>query len=76
MAAKGFIVIDTETCKGCALCVTACPPKITAIELDKETTNAKGYYPAKQINDLCIGCAACALVCPDACITVYRQKKN
>ncbi|MBN1968946.1 MAG: 4Fe-4S dicluster domain-containing protein [Candidatus Delongbacteria bacterium] len=74
MAQKGFIEVDIECCKGCALCVEACPPKIKAIELRKKT-NSKGYYPAQQINDLCIGCTACALVCPDSCITVYKLKK-
>ncbi|MBE9468930.1 MAG: ferredoxin family protein [Bacteroidetes bacterium] len=69
---KGTIVVDKEKCKGCGLCVVACPQDV--IELAKEV-NGKGYnfaYMAKP--DLCIGCANCAQVCPDSIITVYQTK--
>jgi len=69
---KGAVVVDTERCKGCDLCVVACPSDILA--LAKEL-NPKGYNFAQMVNsDACTGCAACAYVCPDACITVYRKK--
>ncbi|NPA67147.1 MAG: 4Fe-4S dicluster domain-containing protein [Chlorobi bacterium] len=69
---RGAIVVDTERCKGCNLCVVACPTNV--IELH-ETVNGKGYnpaYPAR--HDACTGCMNCATVCPDMCITVYRLK--
>ncbi len=75
MAQKAFIEVETEICKGCGLCVVACPSKIQAIELRTSKTNSKGYYPAQSANEKCIGCTACALVCPDSCITVYKLKK-
>jgi len=69
---KGAIVIDREHCKGCELCVTACPTDV--IRMEKEV-NGKGYYYAYPANpDLCIGCANCAMVCPDGVITVYKTK--
>ena len=37
---KGTVVVDTERCKGCNLCVVACPPK--ALSLSKEA-NSRGY---------------------------------
>ena len=37
---KGAIVVDTERCKGCNLCVVACP--LNVIALTKEV-NVKGY---------------------------------
>ena len=37
---KGAIVVDTERCKGCSLCVVACP--LNVISLKKEV-NAKGF---------------------------------
>ncbi|MDD4490592.1 MAG: 4Fe-4S binding protein [Paludibacter sp.] len=67
---KGAIVVNTERCKGCDLCVVACPTNVLALSKD---ANTKGYNFSFMDNpDSCIGCAACAQVCPDACITVYK----
>ncbi len=69
---KGAIVVDTERCKGCNLCVVACP--LNVIALTKEV-NVKGYNYAHQIlEDTCNGCSSCATVCPDGCISVYKVK--
>ncbi len=71
MAAKGRIEVDQERCKGCGLCVTACPKQVIVLE---EWVNQRGYHPAAlhDPNGDCTGCALCAVACPDACITVYR----
>jgi len=69
---KGAVTVDTERCKGCDLCVVACPSGVLALSKD---ANSKGYNFSNPANaDECTGCAACAFVCPDACITVYRVK--
>jgi len=69
---KGAIVVDTEKCKGCEVCVVACPTDV--ISMAKEV-NGKGYHYAYMENpDACTGCTSCALVCPDSVITVYRIK--
>ena len=69
---KGAIVIDREHCKGCELCITACPTDVIRME---KTVNGKGYHFAYMENpDACTGCANCAVVCPDGVITVYRKK--
>jgi 2-oxoglutarate ferredoxin oxidoreductase subunit delta len=71
---KGAVVINNDRCKGCDLCVVACPTHVLA--LGKEV-NAKGYlYAQVQRPDDCIGCANCGFVCPDGCITVYKTKIN
>ena len=70
--ARGRIVINSDRCKGCELCRTACPPHVITLA---DHLNAKGYRPA-HLNDpehKCTGCALCAAVCPDACIVVYRD---
>ncbi len=65
------ITVDDTYCKGCGLCVDACPQDI--IELDADRINAKGYHPARLIDEAkCTGCASCATMCPDVAITVYR----
>jgi 2-oxoglutarate ferredoxin oxidoreductase subunit delta len=71
--AKGRIEIDQENCKGCTLCVVACPQDVIAMSTGQP--NAKGYYPAALVDPegKCTGCALCAVACPDVCITVFRQ---
>lgn len=69
---KGAIKVDIEKCKGCGLCVVACPSKVIA--LAKEV-NGKGYNYAYMANpDACTGCVNCGVVCPDTVIEVYRIK--
>ncbi len=71
---KGAIVVDIEKCKGCGVCIPACPTNV--IEL-AEDVNGKGYHYAQMARpDECIGCANCAIVCPDGVITVYKKKVN
>lgn len=70
---KGAIVVNTDRCKGCSLCVVACPKEVIA--LSKKAVNVHGYQYAEAVNpDACIGCASCGIVCPDGCITIYRKK--
>ncbi len=71
--AKGTVKFDIETCKGCELCIEACPQG--SLQLSPEI-NAQGYHYAVLIQDNCTGCTNCALVCPDAVITVYRETKK
>ena len=66
------IVIDSDKCKACYLCIDECPKKLIKVS---EKTNKLGAHlvefhdPEKQ----CIGCAMCATRCPDLAITeVYR----
>ncbi|HON18698.1 MAG TPA: 4Fe-4S binding protein [Salinivirgaceae bacterium] len=69
---RGAVVVDKERCKGCNLCVVACPTNTLA--LAKEV-NGKGYNFAYMANpEACIGCANCGMVCPDSVLTIYKVK--
>lgn len=72
MPVKGWIEVDERYCKGCDLCVNACPPEVLA--LDMEHLTPKGYHPVQLTGDGCTGCAICAIVCPEAALTIYREK--
>ena len=65
------VTFQTDLCKGCGLCVSACPKGCLAIDTDQ--INKKGYSPAVMVHeDKCIGCAFCATMCPDCGITVEK----
>ncbi len=68
--ALGELIIDIEKCKGCELCIAACPEDVLSLS---DRINQKGYQYIVTVNADCTGCENCALVCPDAIITVYRK---
>jgi 2-oxoglutarate ferredoxin oxidoreductase subunit delta len=71
MAKKGKITINRELCKGCYLCIRACPLKV--LEADSEL-NSSGSHPSKVVLEAkCIACGNCYEVCPDVCIEVFEE---
>ena len=65
------LTFKTDRCKGCGLCVEACPKKLLQLAPDKIIK--KGHHPAEITDqDACVGCAACAMMCPDCVIKVER----
>lgn len=70
---KGHVVVNVERCKGCDLCVVACPTDTLSLHLRE--VNSRGYHYVYMKNpDACTGCANCGYVCPDGVLTVYRKK--
>ena len=68
---KGNVVIDSEECKGCGLCVESCPTHL--LELDPEL-NAYGVHPARYKGENCNGCGICFYCCPEpGAIAVYKM---
>jgi NAD-dependent dihydropyrimidine dehydrogenase PreA subunit len=66
-----YVEIDEEECKGCGLCVEACPVKVL---FQQTKLNAMGYHPAGYKGEGCTGCGVCFYACPEpGAITVYKQ---
>jgi NAD-dependent dihydropyrimidine dehydrogenase PreA subunit len=59
---RGILRVDAEECKGCGLCVEACPPKVIALS---EKLNHYGYHTAIYAGAACTGCGICFMVCPE-----------
>lgn len=67
---RGRLQIDEEECKGCGLCIEACPPKVIALS---ERMNRYGYRTALYAGSGCTGCGICFVACPEpGAITVLR----
>jgi len=65
------ITINTEICKGCALCIGVCPKKI--IEPASGMINKKGHNPVRVTDEAqCTACSQCALMCPDCAIKIEK----
>jgi 2-oxoglutarate ferredoxin oxidoreductase subunit delta len=71
LMSQGTVLIQTDRCKGCALCVGVCPQHVLRLG---EGYNARGYHPV-QLDESAgssTGCALCAVICPDVVFTVLR----
>ena len=67
---RGQLRVDVEECKGCGLCVEACPPKVITLG---ERLNHYGYRTAAYKGTGCTGCGICFMACPEpGAITVLR----
>jgi NAD-dependent dihydropyrimidine dehydrogenase PreA subunit len=67
---RGLLQVDGDECKGCGLCIEACPPKV--IHLSQQL-NHYGYRTATYAGKGCTGCGICFMACPEpGAITVLR----
>lgn len=77
---NGVAKIETSVCKGCGMCVTACPKKIIAVVPLREqmvvrcSNRDKGAVAKKACSVACIGCKKCEKVCESGAITVEDFK--
>jgi 2-oxoglutarate ferredoxin oxidoreductase subunit delta len=69
---KGTVTIAVEACKGCELCIPACPPDV--LSMSNEVNHLGYHYPV--LADGCTGCAACLLICPDFVFEVFREERT
>ena len=68
---RGTVVIDVAACKGCDLCIDACPPRV--LQMTEHELNHRGYrYPV-----LLAGLhrvPGLRRICPDFVFQVYRYE--
>ncbi|MCK9594137.1 MAG: 4Fe-4S binding protein [Candidatus Omnitrophica bacterium] len=65
------IIIDAEKCKGCLLCIGACP-KGFLVPSGKLNRRGDVFVECKNEQE-CLACGLCALICPDCCIEVSKE---
>jgi NAD-dependent dihydropyrimidine dehydrogenase PreA subunit len=71
----GQVQIKADKCKGCGLCIAACPTR----SLKAGTTfNRLGYHPAVFVDGTgCTGCGICFYACPEPdAVTVIKLVKE
>jgi len=65
-----IVKVIEEKCKGCSLCIDACPKGVLGIS---SKMNRRGFHPAEVIfQEKCTGCGLCFLMCPDVAIEIYE----
>ncbi|MBI4613030.1 MAG: 4Fe-4S dicluster domain-containing protein [Planctomycetes bacterium] len=65
------VIFDRDRCKGCELCLLACPQQALGMARD---LNARGYFHAVLARPWkCIACGLCAVACPDVAIEVESR---
>ncbi len=71
MLDKNWTTILPEICKGCGLCIDACPQDVLKFH---EKFNSKGYHYAYYIGEGCTGCNVCFYACPEPeAVAVYKK---
>ncbi len=69
--ANGHVVIREDECKGCELCVYACPFDLLSLS---SGLNRMGYHPASYSGEECTGCGICFYTCPEpGALTVFKK---
>jgi len=62
------VIVSTEWCKGCHICVQVCPQQVLEVDCD---AFLRGFHPVVVARpEDCTVCRQCELFCPDLAIMV------
>jgi|GEM_PF-1591504 len=68
---KATVAVKPELCKGCGLCIAACPVHVLSFH---GHFNTKGYHFAMYSGEGCTGCGICYYACPEPeAILVWKK---
>ncbi len=65
------VVVDTEQCDGCELCINFCPKDVLAVSHGTNTRMI--HYVEVARPDDCVGCEQCERICPSVAIFVRTR---
>ncbi len=65
---QGVLIVDMSLCRGCGLCVRACPAD--ALEL---VGNRQEGWGMRVYHDRCAVCGLCELACPSGAVRRYPR---
>jgi len=68
------IAVSDKLCKGCYLCIWACPFDVLEISEERNWRGVKKPYPARI--DQCRACRLCEFYCPDFALQVIVDDKE
>jgi formate hydrogenlyase subunit 6/NADH:ubiquinone oxidoreductase subunit I len=66
---------DTERCKGCGGCVSACPVEAVSLVAAHDPSHPKRKKSLLD-GDLCLGCGVCVRSCPQGAITLRSRPER
>jgi 2-oxoglutarate ferredoxin oxidoreductase subunit delta len=67
---KFEVIIDSEQCDGCKICIEFCPKELLE---ESEDTNSRMLHYVEIIHpEDCLGCKQCERLCPTTSIFIYE----
>ncbi len=72
---KGKIKIDSRRCKGCGLCIWACPKGQIRLSINEDDRGIR-VASFNENDQSCTGCTFCGIICPEVAIEIYKASSK